>query len=94
MTIAVPTVVGDVLKLATIPPTETRKALMLKDIRIWASATTNIGSQEALSSGFWPVIEAASVVKPVAPENQWAAAWAPATRKIRTDRGGAAGALY
>lgn len=52
MTIAVPTVVGDVLKLATIPPTETRKALMLKDIRICAMAITIIGSQEARSSGF------------------------------------------
>ena len=52
MTIAVPTVVGDELKLATIPPTETRKALMLKDIRICAMAITIIGSQEARSSGF------------------------------------------
>jgi hypothetical protein len=69
MTIAVPTVVGDVLKLATIPPTETRKALMLKDIRIWASAMTIIGSQEARSSGLAPAIEAASVVNPLLPEN-------------------------
>jgi hypothetical protein len=49
---------------------------MLKDIRIWASAMTIIGSQEARSSGSWPAIEAASVVNPVAPENRSAAAWA------------------
>src|SRR5271165_4702281 len=84
MTIAVPTVVGDVLKLATIPPTETRRALMLKDIRIWAIATTIIGSQEVRSSGLWPVIETASVVNSVAPENWWAADWAPFVRSALT----------
>src|SRR5271165_6056165 len=84
MTIAVPTVVGDVLKLATIPPTETRRALMLKDIRIWAIATTIIGSPEVRSSGLWPVIETASVVNSVAPENWWAADWAPFVRSALT----------
>jgi hypothetical protein len=42
---------------------------MLKDIRIWASAMTIIGSQEARTSGLSPAIEAASVVNSVTPEN-------------------------
>jgi hypothetical protein len=42
---------------------------MLKDIRIWASAMTIIGSQEARRSGLAPAIEAASVVNPLLPEN-------------------------
>jgi hypothetical protein len=62
MTIAVPTEVGDVLKLTTIPPTETRKALMLKDIRIWASAITIMGNQDVCCRAPALVDETLSVV--------------------------------
>jgi hypothetical protein len=50
VTIAEPTVVGGILKLATIPPIDTGKADALKEIRAWPKAITIIGVQEALSS--------------------------------------------
>ena len=50
ITIAVPTVVGGVLKLATIPPMETGRAATLKDINAWPMAMTIIGSQESCPS--------------------------------------------
>src|SRR5262245_16601901 len=49
-TTAVPTVVGGVLKLSTIPPMDTGMAATLKDISIWPMAMTIIGSHESLTS--------------------------------------------
>ena len=46
MMMAVPTVVGGVLKLASIPPTETGRAATLKDIGAGPMAMTIIGSHE------------------------------------------------
>src|SRR5215831_12397000 len=51
ITTAVPTVVGGVLKLFTMPLIETGRADTLKDISIWAIAMTIIGSHEACFSG-------------------------------------------
>src|SRR5215813_15533419 len=51
ITTAVPTVVGGVLKLLTMPLIETGRADTLKDISIWAIAMTIIGSHGACSSG-------------------------------------------
>jgi hypothetical protein len=50
MTMAVPTVVGGVLKLATIPPMETGRAATLKDINAWPMAITIIGSQDTYAA--------------------------------------------
>src|SRR5262245_48792269 len=49
-TTAVPTVVGGVLKLSTIPPMDTGMADTLKDISIWPMAMTIIGSHESRTS--------------------------------------------
>src|SRR5262245_13447013 len=50
ITTAVPTVVGGVLKLLTMPLIETGRADTLKDISIWAMAMTIIGSHDAWTS--------------------------------------------
>src|SRR5262247_1002930 len=50
ITTAVATVVGGVLKLATIPLMDTGKADTLKDISIWAMAMTTMGSHDACTS--------------------------------------------
>src|SRR5499426_3538687 len=50
ITTAVPTVVGGVLKLFTMPLIETGRADTLKDISIWAMAITIIGSHDACTS--------------------------------------------
>ena len=56
ITIAVPTVVGGVLKLSTMPPIETGRAATLKDISVWPMAMTIIGSQDSwVSSASWVV---------------------------------------
>jgi hypothetical protein len=47
---AVPTVVGGVLKLSTIPPMDTGMAETLKDINIWPMAITIIGTHESRGS--------------------------------------------
>src|SRR5262249_32238680 len=47
ITTAVPTVVGGVLKLCTMPLIETGMAATLNDINIWPIAITIIGSQES-----------------------------------------------
>src|SRR5262245_15170386 len=62
ITTAVPTVVGGVLKLATIPPIETGRAATLKDISICAMAITIIGTQDSWTSSRTPVAEAACAV--------------------------------
>ena len=49
-TTAVPTVVGGVLKLSTIPPMDTGMAETLKDISIWPMAMTIIGTHESRGS--------------------------------------------
>src|SRR5262245_14932051 len=51
ITTAVPTVVGGVLKLLTIPLMDTGKADTLKDISICAIAMTIMGSHDACTSG-------------------------------------------
>src|SRR5499426_1898479 len=51
ITTAVPTVVGGVLKLFTMPLIETGRADTLKDISIWAIAMTIIGSHDSCTSG-------------------------------------------
>src|SRR5262245_26412206 len=50
ITMAVPTVVGGVLKLLTMPPIETGSAATLKDISICPMAMTIIGSHDACTS--------------------------------------------
>src|SRR5262245_56612824 len=50
ITMAVPTVVGGVSKLLTMPLIETGSAETLKDISIWPMAMTIIGSHEACTS--------------------------------------------
>src|SRR5262245_9307593 len=50
ITTAVPTVVGGVLKLATIPLMETGRAETLKDISICAMAITIIGTHDSWTS--------------------------------------------
>src|SRR5262249_58081832 len=50
ITMAVPTVVGGVSKLATMPLIDTGKADTLKDISIWLMAMTIMGTQEACTS--------------------------------------------
>ena len=57
ITIAVPTVVGGVLKLATIPPMDTGRAATLKDMSAWPMAMTIIGSHDACTSGPGRVVE-------------------------------------
>src|SRR5262249_17582585 len=49
-TIAVPTVVGGVLKLSTIPPMDTSRADTLKEISACPRAMTIIGAHEARTS--------------------------------------------
>jgi hypothetical protein len=56
-TIAVPTVVGGVSKLSTIPPIDTGKAATLNDISICPMAITIIGTQESLASSKSPADE-------------------------------------
>src|SRR5215510_6802565 len=51
MTTAVPTVVGGVLKLSTMPRMETGRADTLNDISIWPRAMTIIGTHESWGSG-------------------------------------------
>src|SRR5262249_53982305 len=49
-TIAVPTVVGGVLKLSTIPLIDTGMAEMAKESSAWPRAMVTIGAQEARAS--------------------------------------------
>src|SRR5262249_5264043 len=51
MTTAVPTVVGGVLKLSTMPRMETGRADTLNDISIWPKAMTIIGTHDSCGSG-------------------------------------------
>src|SRR5262249_26402883 len=60
-TIAVPTVVGGVLKLSTIPPIDTGMAATLKDINIWPIAMTIMGTHEARTSASGVVVGTVSV---------------------------------
>src|SRR5262249_33460656 len=62
ITMAVPTVVGGVSKLATMPLIDTGKADTLKDISIWPMAMTIMGTQEACTSWAGAVAEAARAV--------------------------------
>jgi hypothetical protein len=49
-TTAVPTVVGGVLKLSTIPPIDTGSADTLKEISAWPMAMAIIGTHESRTS--------------------------------------------
>src|SRR5262245_19830133 len=62
ITIAVPTVVGGVLKLAIMPLMETGRAATLKDMSIWPMAMTIMGTHESCTSGAGPVVDAARAV--------------------------------
>ncbi len=55
-TIAVPTVVGWVSKLSTMPPIETGKAATLNDMSAWPMAITIMGSQESRCSSASTVV--------------------------------------
>src|SRR5262245_29773705 len=60
-TTAVPTVVGGVLKLSTMPPIDTGMAATLKDISIWPMAMTIMGTHESRTSASAPAGETAAV---------------------------------
>src|SRR5262245_37973501 len=70
-TTAVPTVVGGVLKLATIPPMETGMADTLNDISDWPIAMTIIGSHEARTSTSACVGKPGCVAIPPIPPCWW-----------------------
>jgi hypothetical protein len=57
ITIAVPTVVGGVLKLSTIPPIEMGSEATLNDISAWPMAITTIGTHESCGSTTALVVE-------------------------------------